>query len=117
VVGDEVFAAEEEVELVADEFLAAGELDGVGDDEQVVLVVLDLGEGAGRDAVLDGERVELKDALEDRLDLLVGRVVEIDPLDEPLVGIDEPESVEIEVALDQLAFVEDERADHGDGER
>ena len=93
-------------------FVRAREIDRVRDDEEVVLVVLDLRQRAGRDAVLDGERVKLEDALEDALDFLVGGVVEVDPEEEALVGAHEPQRLALEVLADELAVAEDEGADH-----
>ena len=113
--GDEVVAAEEEIELGGVELVGTFEIDGVGDDEEVVLVVLDLGEGAGGDAVLDGERVKLEDGFEDEFGFFLGGVVEVDPEEQALVGADEAEGFAFEVLADEFAVAEDEGADHRGG--
>ena len=110
--GDEVVAAEKEIEFGRVKFFRAREIDGVGDDEEVVLVILHLRQRVRLHAVLDREWMELEDALEDRLDLVRSRVVEIHPEQQPLVGPDEPQGLDLEVLTDQPAVTEDEGADH-----
>ena len=63
VVGDEEVLPQDEIELGGGEFLGAGVVDGVGDDVDVVLVLLVLGERGVLDAVLDGERVDGEEVL------------------------------------------------------
>ena len=111
--GDEEFFAEKQVEFGGGKFVGAGEIDRVRHHEQVVVVVLDFGEGTRSDAVLDGEGVEVENAFEDQLDLFVGGRFEIDPKDQALVAVDEPKRLKFEVAADELALAEDERVDHG----
>jgi len=84
----------------------------VGDHEEVVLVVFDFGERARRDAVLDGERVKIKNAFEDEFDFFVGGLIKVDPENETLVAVDEAQRLELEVAADELALAKDERMDH-----
>ena len=67
------------------------------------------------DAVLDGERVKLKDTLEDGLDLVVREVLEVNPEEESLVGADEAQGLDREVLAGELAVTEDKGADHGRG--
>jgi hypothetical protein len=93
--------------------VGAREVDRVGDDEQVFLVVFDLGERARRHAILDCERVKLKHALEDVLDFLGSRIVHVDPEQQALVGAHETQRLEFKVLADHFAVAEDERADHG----
>ena len=109
---DEVFLAEEEIELGGGELVRAREIDGVGDDEEIRFVVLDLRQGTRRDTVLDGERVKLENALENGFGFLVGGVVEIHPQDQALVGADEAQRLEFEVPADEFALTEDERVNH-----
>ena len=113
--GDEVVAAEEEIELGGGKFIGAGEIHGMRDHEEVVFVVLDFREGTRRDAVLDGERVKIKNAFEDEFDFFVGGLIEIHPEDEALVAVDEAQRLELEVAADEFALAEDERMNHGWG--
>jgi hypothetical protein len=114
---DEVVLAQKQIELGGVELVGAREIDGVRDNEQVVLVVLDLGQRIRRDAVLDRERVKLEDAFEDIFDLLGRGAVHIHPKQEPLVGADEPERLELEILPNQLAVAEDEGANHAAGQR
>ena len=109
---DEEVLAEEQVELGRVELLRTREVDRVGDDEEVVLVILHLRQRVRLHAVLDREWMELEDALEDRLDLVRSRVVEIHPEQQPPVGPDEPQGLDLEVLTDQPAVTEDEGADH-----
>ncbi len=113
--GDEKFAPEKQVELGGGELIGAVKIHRVHDDEEVLLVVLDLGQGAGRDAVLDGERVKLENALEDGLGLLGGGVGEVYPEDEALVAAHEAQGLELEVAADDFAVAEDKGLDHAAG--
>ena len=107
--------AEEQIELGGVEFLGAREVDGVRDDEEVVLVILHLRQRVRLHAVLDRERVKLEDALENRLDLVRRRVVEIHPEQQPLVGPDQPQGLDLKILTDQPAIAEDEGADHARG--
>jgi len=110
--GDEVVLAEEEIDLGGVEFFGAGEVHRVHDEEQIVVVILELGEGAGGDAVLDGERVKLKDIAEDEFDFRLGGVFEIDPEDEALVGAHDAEGFDFEATPDEFAVAENEGVDH-----
>jgi hypothetical protein len=81
VVGDQVVSADVQVELPGAELaLRAVGMDAVRQDEQIVPEVLDLGIGAPRLAVLDGQRVESEDARQEKA-FLLGRALEIDPED------------------------------------
>jgi hypothetical protein len=97
---------------VVAELVGAVKSTRVGDEEQVVLVVLDLGQRAGRGAVLDRERVELEDALEDGLvSSSVGSARSTQTM-RPLSAVDEPQGLELEILADELALAEDEGMDH-----
>ena len=113
--GDEVVAAEKEIEFGRVEFFRAREIDGVGDDEEVIFVVLDLGERVGRDAVLDGEGMKLEDGFEHEFRFFLGRVVEVDPEEQAFVGADESQGFAFEIGADEFAVTEDEGADHRSG--
>jgi hypothetical protein len=112
---DEIVFAEEDIELGGGKFVCAGEVDRVGDDEEVVFVVLDFRERAGRNTVLDGERVKLKNGFEDELPFLVGGFVEVDPEEEAFVSADEAERLALEVLTDEFAVAEDEGTNHREG--
>jgi hypothetical protein len=84
----------------------------VHDDEEVVFIVLDFGEGGGGDAVLDGEGMELENAFENRLGFLGGGVGEVDPEDEALVAANKAESLDLKVLADDATVAEDEGLDH-----
>jgi hypothetical protein len=78
-VSDKEFLAQEEIELGRVELLSTSEVHRVRHDEEIVLVVFDLGQAARCDAVLDGQGVEREDALQHLLDLLVSRILQVDP--------------------------------------
>ena len=114
--GDEEVLAEEEVEFGGGELVGAGEIHRVHDNEEVILVVLELGQGLGGNAALDGEGVEGKYHLEYVLGFLLGGSDEIDPDVEALVGTDQAKGLEFEVLGDQAAVAENEGADHAKAE-
>src|SRR5207237_1226333 len=80
------------------------------------LVILDFRERIGRDAVFDRQRMKLKDGFEHEFPFLLGRTVEVDPEEQPFVAAHEAQRFAFEVLADQLAFAENERADHRDCE-
>ncbi len=91
------------------------EIDAVGDHEQIVVVVLDFRQAAGRDAVLDGQRVEMKKGFQHRFDFLVGGIFQVDPNDETLVGLNEAKSFRFQIAAGDFTFAENEGMNHGWG--
>jgi len=113
--GDEKVFAEEEVEFGGVELLGAGEIDRVGDHEEMVVVVLDFWQGTGSDAVFNLERVKLENAFEDGFNFVGRRFVEVDPQHEPLVGAHETERLDFEVAADSFSFTENKGVDHALG--
>ena len=84
----------------------------VDDHENVVFVIVDLRALADRDAVFDGEGMEIEHAFEKDLVLLVGGVLGVDPDLHALVIEHEPQDIHADVLADQLALAEYERANH-----
>ena len=82
-----LYPTEEEFEFGGGEALGHGGIDGVGDDEEVILVVLDLGQAGGGDAVLDGERMEMEEPRH-HLEVFGLRPGDVDP--EPGAPVREP---------------------------
>ena len=83
VVGHQVVGAEEDVELVEPEAVGPGvEIDRVEDQVEVVAPVVHLGHVGVLERVLDGQRVEMEDVAQRRLDPLIRvrfGVFDVDP--------------------------------------
>ena len=112
---DEEFFAEKQVEFGGGKFIGAAKINGVSDHEEVVFVVFDFRERARGDAVLNCERMKIKNALKNEFDFFVGRLIEVDPEDEALVAVDEAQRLELKVAADEFTLAEDERMNHWPG--
>ena len=111
--GDEEFLAQKQVEFGGGKFFLPGEIDPVGHHEEVIFVVFNFWQTARSDAVLNGERVEMKQVFENRFDFLVGRIFKVDPKEQAFVALDEAEGFQFQIATNSLAFAEDEGGDHG----
>ena len=112
VVGDEERFADEEIEFAGAELVLLAEGDRVHHEVEIVLVVLDLRIAAHRHGVLDGQRMEGEDFLQDGLALLGRGLGQIDPDQQALVGPDEAQGVGVEVAADQFTIVKDKGVNH-----
>jgi hypothetical protein len=112
VVGDEERFADEEVELAGAELVLLVEGDGVHDEVEIILVVLDLRIAAGRHRILDRQRVEGKNFFHDRLAFLGRRLREIDPDEQALVGTNQPQGIRVKITPNQFTIVKDKGVNH-----
>ncbi len=109
---DEKRLADEEIELGGAELVLLAERDRVHDEEEVILVVLDLGVAAFGETILDRQRMKGENVLENHARFLRRGGGEVHPDEQALVGAHQPQGVTVEIAGDKLAVVEDERLDH-----
>jgi len=114
--GDEVVFTDEQIDLGGLQLFFA-DAHGVHDDEQVVLEVLNLGDGRVGDAVLDREGVELEGVFEDEFDLFVGGFGEVDPEEDARLGAQRGKAGGGRVGRGELVVAIDEGRDHGRGLR